>query len=77
MSTFNCEHCGAACTEGEGGYYVTGCEHYPDDRAVKQSFTTQFDGPYPPVKPNWLSRDCKHYPGRCRCDGDEARCIPA
>ena len=33
MSNFYCEHCGTAILEGKGGYYVTGCEHYP----LKQS----------------------------------------
>lgn len=28
MSSFNCEHCHAMCTDTEFGY-VTGCEHYP------------------------------------------------
>ena len=28
MSSFNCEHCHAMCTDTECGY-VTGCEHYP------------------------------------------------
>lgn len=29
MSNFNCPTCNVAITEGEGGRYVTGCEHYP------------------------------------------------
>lgn len=28
MSSFHCEHCGAACHDTPRGY-VTGCEHYP------------------------------------------------
>jgi len=28
MSSFFCEHCGAAIIDQPGGY-VTGCEHYP------------------------------------------------
>ncbi len=28
MSSFNCEHCHAQCTDTEVGY-ITGCEHYP------------------------------------------------
>ncbi len=32
MSSFNCEHCHAMCTDTECGY-VTGCEHYPVKRS--------------------------------------------
>jgi hypothetical protein len=28
MSSFNCKHCHAMCTDTDNGY-VTGCEHYP------------------------------------------------
>lgn len=28
MSSFNCETCGAMCTDTRQGY-ITGCEHYP------------------------------------------------
>lgn len=30
MSSFNCEHCGAACIDTDKGY-VSGCKHYPID----------------------------------------------
>lgn len=30
MSNFNCEICGALCTDSPTGY-TTGCEHYPVD----------------------------------------------
>ena len=38
MSNFFCENCKAAILEGEGGHYVTGCEHYPVDhgQAIKE-----------------------------------------
>ena len=31
MSNFNCEHCGAMCTDTNSGY-INGCEHYPIDK---------------------------------------------
>lgn len=30
MSSFNCEFCGALCSDSPIGY-VSGCEHYPPD----------------------------------------------
>ena len=30
MSSFNCEFCGALCSDSPIGY-LTGCEHYPPD----------------------------------------------
>ena len=30
MSNFNCEYCGAICSDSDYGY-ITGCEHYPPD----------------------------------------------
>ncbi len=31
MSSFNCDKCGAICSDSARGY-VTGCEHYPPDK---------------------------------------------
>lgn len=31
MSNFYCEKCGAIISENSGGYYITGCEHYPPE----------------------------------------------
>jgi hypothetical protein len=37
MSSFNCEHCHAQCTDTDYGY-VTGCEHYPVKRDELERF---------------------------------------
>lgn len=34
MSSFNCEHCGAVCSDTDKGY-VSGCEHYQPDICPK------------------------------------------
>jgi len=39
MSNFNCEKCGAICSDGPKGY-VTGCEHYPPD-IKKHKYTAE------------------------------------
>lgn len=42
MSNFNCEICGAACTDSPGGY-VSGCEHWPHDKPARQHISARLD----------------------------------
>ena len=42
MSNFNCEHCGTACFDSDGGY-VTGCKHYPPDIKPMRGFGMMVD----------------------------------
>lgn len=44
MSSFICKHCGAEIVEGENGYYVSACEHYPfDPRPAAKSLAEWID----------------------------------
>lgn len=36
MSSFLCDKCQAEIIEGEGGIYITGCEHYPLSDFIKK-----------------------------------------
>jgi hypothetical protein len=44
MSNFLCEHCNAEILEGEGGRYVTGCEHYPIEGNMEELKSCPFCG---------------------------------
>lgn len=42
MSTFVCEHCGALCLDSPSGY-ISGCRHYPPDRAPSAAEWREID----------------------------------
>lgn len=37
MSNFICDKCGTYINEGNGGHYITGCEHYPIENMNKDN----------------------------------------
>ena len=41
MSNFICVYCGAYILEGENGFYVTGCDHYPLSEGEKRMLEKQ------------------------------------
>ena len=64
MSSFNCEHCHAMCTDTECGY-VTGCEHYPvNPKHLRQWYLLRLEKIQRELLFIWdvsIENNCPHY----------------
>lgn len=72
MSNFNCPECGTAIVEGDGGHYVTGCEHYPLEKKEKH-FCQQWDDFRCRLGPGKLCVGCVCLDCSKQCEGCKER----